>query len=74
MLQITKKLYSENEEVFQENSPDAINNWTNRQTKSASSAVVRNMWNVCFSVKVDSLIATVIASHVAFATVDAEVL
>lgn len=74
MLRITEKLYSEIEEVFQENSPNAINNWTDRQTKSASSAVLRNMWNVCLSIKIDSLIAAVIASHVAFATVDAKIL
>ncbi len=48
---------------------DAINDGTDGETQSTSSAILINFWQVSKSIKNNGLIAGIVASHVALATV-----
>lgn len=54
--------------------PDAVNYRTHRQAENAACAVISHSWNVCLWVKCNGLVSGIIASHIAFPTVNTQVL
>lgn len=53
---------------------NAINDGTDTHTQSAASTLIRNVRNMGFRVKSNRLVSAVVASHIAFATIDTHVL
>jgi len=53
---------------------NAFGNWTDRIAQSATGAVIGHVWLMSVGGELNGLISTVVTGHVAFATIDAEVI